>query len=306
MSSQTATRRISKGHADVCCMCRVGQEAATAMPTGVAITVAPALPTMHPCVTFNLSSGKIKKNRKEVVIGATAFWLSCPHVNRVVGHFERGGAVHYFTTMVHSTPWLSASYAQSHDEYLQTVHRHIDHVYPASSDETTSITASSVHSRFNEVMKTKFGNAGVCTPQGVKCLHAQVALYLAGGRNPIARIAVNHMVVSLKMLLLQYEEHAKRHFAQSAGIATDSFVPAPTTTFVADEAVFQFPAIPSSSDNDVNSPVVRCPVAGPEAFPRDFAPDIVDDEFRTFFCTLCDDANRVYTGHQRHGKKRRT
>lgn len=141
-----------------------------------AILMCPATPP-HACVTACIHSGKVGKNRNSGAIGPTMFWLTCPNINAVLGHYERHGAVSAVAALLSSSESLKRQHEASHDRYLELVLPRLP------TEEKESFLRS-----FVNCTPRKYGNAGVAGIHDVKCLHALVAGALAGDQNPLGRM----------------------------------------------------------------------------------------------------------------------
>ena len=138
-------------------------------------------PEGHIGVQFFLHSGKVKGNKNLKPVGATTIWLMCPHINRVIGHLERGGGIGFYHEMLlcsmsypNQTSFQQA-YLNSHAAYLESVTQ--------CMTEEEAIT-------WHRTMKGKFGNGGVSHCYAVKCLHTQVAMQLSGLANPVGKLVI--------------------------------------------------------------------------------------------------------------------
>jgi len=213
--------------------------------------------TDHDCVVFNLHSGKIKGNRNALTVGATALWLQCPEITRVVGHLERGGGIAYYKALLRGTPSLAFAYTMSHQTYYHFVLEKLK----ASREQ---------QEQFKAVMDgLKYGNGGVGHPLGVKCLHAHVAMQLAGVSNPLGQRALADVVRVMAKL-------------KERSVATLA------------EECFAYPAVPE----DDTGVLVEATLP-PEL-------DVVSKMEPAEFCQMCTAINFAYTGSQRHTKRRRT
>eukprot|EP00759_Apiculatamorpha_spiralis_P057196 PhF_6_TR8491/c0_g1_i1/m.13283/K09009/K09009; uncharacterized protein len=157
-------------------------------------------------------------------------------------------------------------YAATHNAYLESVERRLT----TSTEEVQ---------QFRKVMETKYGNAGVCTPFGVKCLHAQVGMYLGGCYNPIGQCVVDDIFTIGNAIV------SRGSLMDEASKSKDfCWYEAEVAKAIAMKEDLQRP---NSSD--------RCAVGS-----------LLSEEEVTLLCTLCQKVNRIYTGHQRHTKRRRT
>ena len=106
----------------------------------------------------------------------TLFWLVDPDVHAAVSRFEAAGGVRRAADAVAEGPLAQAHarYAEQRDAKLSS-----DHLGPVPS-----------------------GGVGG-TRQGVKCLHAHVAWYLAGGQDPVGQWAWDQIGLSLSAFVCE-------------------------------------------------------------------------------------------------------
>lgn len=103
----------------------------------------------------------------------TLFWLTCPYLVREVGKLEARGLVGWFESRLAEDPELLAEYQRVHREYRR---------------ERLALLRPEEKSFLREVGAygaVETGIAGLRNLARVKCLHAQLAHYLARGVNPI-------------------------------------------------------------------------------------------------------------------------
>lgn len=103
----------------------------------------------------------------------TLFWLTCPYLVREVGKLEARGLIKRFEERISRDASLREAYLRAHEDYRR---------------ERRSLLSAEDRALLGEVgaegvMET--GIAGLGNPLRVKCLHAQLAHYLARGSNPI-------------------------------------------------------------------------------------------------------------------------
>lgn len=104
----------------------------------------------------------------------TIFWLTCPFLNREVARLESQGLVKRFEEALEDPELLSA-YVSAHEAYRQK------RLALLSPEDRAFLEAHGIW----EAMET--GIAGLRDPRRVKCLHAQLAHFLAEGDNPVGQ-----------------------------------------------------------------------------------------------------------------------
>lgn len=114
----------------------------------------------------------------------TLFWLTCPFLVEEVARLESAGWVRRLEARLGQDPELAASYARAHEEYRR------ERLALLSPAEEEFLRARGAW----EAVET--GVAGLRNPRRVKCLHAQLAHFLARGKNPIGE-EVARMLLSL-------------------------------------------------------------------------------------------------------------
>ncbi len=107
------------------------------------------------------------------VLFPTLFWLTCPYLREEVARLESAGWVKRFEEELAGDRGLEAAYRRAHELYRD------ERLSLLSSEEREFIRARGAW----DVMET--GIAGLRNPRRVKCLHAQLAHFLARGVNPI-------------------------------------------------------------------------------------------------------------------------
>ncbi len=140
-------------------------------PRGV-VAIARDCPHGYPQVTVNYPL--IKGNGFEVF--PTLFWLTCPYLVREVGKLEARGMVKELEGRLARDAELLSEYLRAHEGYRR---------------ERISLLSSEDREFLKEVGawdSVETGIAGLGNRSRIKCLHAQLAHYLARGTNPIGRI----------------------------------------------------------------------------------------------------------------------
>lgn len=156
------------------------------------------------------TAGKVGRNGRQAAIGATLFWLTCPHINHVVAALERLGCVHAVDRFLRSSPSVMSRHCGSHAIFESRVKQLLE-----ASDCDPGLW-SFYRDHFidcAEAGKRKYGNAAVGHPEDMKCLHALVAQELCGAANPVGAALCNFIVfmhafvdVSAEELMLIKEE----------------------------------------------------------------------------------------------------
>lgn len=138
-------------------------------PTG-AVAVAHRCPYGYPQVVL---THPLHRQGEEFVVFPTLFWLTCPFLTAEVSRLESGGAVKRFEGRLAADPDLATCYAQAHESYR--------------SERRALLSAADWEflRRVNALDRLETGIAGLGNPTRVKCLHAQLAHFLARNENPI-------------------------------------------------------------------------------------------------------------------------
>ncbi len=105
----------------------------------------------------------------------TIFWLTCPFLVEEVSKLESAGAVKRYERMILESRELAEAYAQAHQAYKN---ERLSLLLPEELDLVRKKGLTSLLCT---------GIAGVSHPRRVKCLHAQLAHFLAGRENPIGQ-----------------------------------------------------------------------------------------------------------------------
>ncbi len=138
-------------------------------PTG-AFAVACRCPYGYPQVVL---THPLHRHGDGFVVFPTLFWLTCPFLEAEVARLESAGAVKRFEDLLAGDPPLARSYAQAHEAYRAER-------WALLSPEDREFLR-----KVNALGRLETGIAGLGNPRRVKCLHAQLAHFLARGQNPI-------------------------------------------------------------------------------------------------------------------------
>ena len=108
----------------------------------------------------------------------TIFWLSCPFLVEEVAKLESAGAVKRYERLLAEDPEFLRAYVQAHEAYRA------ERLALLLPEELAWVQEKG----YTALLTT--GIAGIQNPRRVKCLHAQLAHFLAGRENPVgARVA---------------------------------------------------------------------------------------------------------------------
>lgn len=111
----------------------------------------------------------------------TIFWLTCPFLVDEVSKRESAGAVRRFEEMLSRDEKLAQVYARAHEEYRR------ERLSLLSKEELAWIKERGYTGLLTA------GIAGISNPRRVKCLHAQLAHFLAGRENPIGALLAQEL-----------------------------------------------------------------------------------------------------------------
>ncbi len=103
------------------------------------------------------------------------FWLTCPYLVQEVGKVEAGGGVREAEQLIRDNPELAARYADSHREYREERRRYL------APEELVFLESVGAKGAVDT------GVGGLRNPRRVKCLHVQLAHYMARGANPVGK-----------------------------------------------------------------------------------------------------------------------
>eukprot|EP00667_Euglena_gracilis_P018769 EG_transcript_19982 len=134
---------------------------------------------------WNTGKDGKKPYAKASVVGATVFWLLCPNIARYISGLESRGAIRDWSAKVEADADLQQRYVATHTDYERWVEAHLP------PEQWEQFQKFHIHHRTR-----KYGNAGVNVAHAVKCLHAQVAMYLAGLPNPVGEAIVKDIIAT--------------------------------------------------------------------------------------------------------------
>lgn len=100
----------------------------------------------------------------------TLFWLTCPLMHSAVSRLENGEFRAYLRKKLRETPGFAARLSRAESDYAAERERW--------AEETGDL--ASVRAYFSGR-----GGVGGTVTNGIKCLHAHLAHFLAGGDNPV-------------------------------------------------------------------------------------------------------------------------
>ncbi len=138
-------------------------------PRGL-VAIARDCPHGYPQVTVNRP---LLRNGSGFEVFPTLFWLTCPYLVREVGKLEARGLVKEFEARISREPALREAYLRAHGEYRR---ERLSLLSPEEKEFLREVGAWGA---------VETGIAGLRNPVRVKCLHAQLAHYLARGDNPV-------------------------------------------------------------------------------------------------------------------------
>ena len=130
-------------------------------------------PYGFPQVVLNHPLLPVCAGREELEPMPTIFWLTCPFLAEEVSKLESASAVKRYERMLAEHEELARAYQRAHEAYRLERLSLLSPAEEALAQEkgyTTLLTA---------------GIAGITNPRRVKCLHAQLAHFLAGRENPL-------------------------------------------------------------------------------------------------------------------------
>jgi len=105
----------------------------------------------------------------------TIFWLTCPFLVDEVAKLESAGGVKRYERLLENDEELFREYLAAHQTYREM------RLSLLSPEELKYAKGKGLRSILES------GIAGIMNPKRVKCLHAQLAHFLATGQNPIGR-----------------------------------------------------------------------------------------------------------------------
>lgn len=132
----------------------------------------------------------------------TTYWLTCPHLVKEVSRLESQGLVGELTERALHDADFARELVEAHEEYKAARQALL-------SPEEWETLKKEYPEQYASLQES--GIAGIKNP-GVKCLHAHLAHYLVGGRNPVGRIVWE----------LIKEKACTRNRLASIGVGTNS------------------------------------------------------------------------------------
>jgi hypothetical protein len=115
----------------------------------------------------------LRREGGKFAVFPTLFWLTCPFLVAEVARLEAGGGVGRYERLLGEDPELAREYLQAHVAYRR------ERIALLSQEERGFLRERGAW----EAVTTGIG--GLRNPRRVKCLHAQLAHFLARGENPI-------------------------------------------------------------------------------------------------------------------------
>ena len=106
----------------------------------------------------------------------TIFWLTCPFLVEEVSKLESAGGVKRYERLLETDAGLFEEYLAAHRAYQEM------RLSLLSPEELEYAKGKGLRSLLDS------GVAGLMNPKRVKCLHAQLAHFLATGQNPVGRL----------------------------------------------------------------------------------------------------------------------
>jgi len=103
------------------------------------------------------------------------FWLTCPFLGRAVGRLEAAGGVRKMEAQLRQDPDLARAYADASQRYRSERNALL------TPEELRELRARGMDGLLAS------GVAGLGNPLRVKCLHAQLAHFLARADNPVGK-----------------------------------------------------------------------------------------------------------------------
>jgi len=147
------------------------------VPKGV-LAIACDCPYGYPQVTVN---HPLRRDGGSFEVFPTLFWLTCPFLTEEVARLEAAGGVKRLEALLREDPDLARKYARAHAAYRR------ERLSYLSEGDRGFLLEKGVW----EAVET--GVAGLRNPLRVKCLHAQLAHFLARGENPIGRLVAEEL-----------------------------------------------------------------------------------------------------------------
>ncbi|KPI87996.1 hypothetical protein ABL78_2932 [Leptomonas seymouri] len=147
------------------------------------------------------TAGKNGRNGRTAAVGATLFWLTCPHLNALIARLEGHRCVQAVTEAMKKYPCLTTCHVRSHEVYAARARLLL-------TDAQWSFFTGHFLSTEN-AQQHKFGNAAVGHAEDMKCLHALVAQTLAAAENPVGSLLVNYLLFLYHLTCIAEDEVAR-------------------------------------------------------------------------------------------------
>lgn len=167
------------------------------------------------------TAGKNGRNGRTAAVGATLFWLTCPHLNALIARMEGHRCVQATTEAMRRHPALMERHVQSHEIYAARARSLL-------TDAQWAFFAAHFLSSDDDAQLHKYGNAAVSHAEDMKCLHALAAQTLAGAANPIGSLVINYVLFLHQLTCVAEDEVARQENSRAklraALDSTDLFV----------------------------------------------------------------------------------
>ena len=142
-------------------------------PARGVVAIARDCPYGYPQVTVN---HPLRREGDSFEVFPTLFWLTCPYLVEEVARLESAGWVKRLEARLREDPELAARYARAHEAYRK------ERLSLLSQEDRAFLKQK----RAWAAVET--GVAGLRNLRRVKCLHAQLAHFLARGDNPVGEL----------------------------------------------------------------------------------------------------------------------
>lgn len=156
------------------------------------------------------TAGKNGRNGRTAAVGATLFWLTCPHLNALIARLEGHRCVQAIAEAMKQHSALMACHVQSHEVYAARARALLSDAQWAFFDQHfLSDDNAALH---------KYGNAAVSHAVDMKCLHALAAQTLAGAANPIGSLVLNYVLFLYQLTCVAEEEGEEKRWTLRAAL----------------------------------------------------------------------------------------
>lgn len=122
-----------------------------------------------------IANQPLLKVQGEVHVFPTLYWLTCPYLKKAVGRLEGAGYIAQFQEKLRADRVFGQQLRLAHTQYA--------HARMAQLDPISVALLAERGDQLQVAMES--GIAGSRGQEGIKCLHAHLAHFLAGGSNPI-------------------------------------------------------------------------------------------------------------------------